>query len=271
MFTRYEGKAWDEHFLPRLTYQEVKALKKGDALVVLPIGAVEQHGAHLPVATDMLIGEASITKAFEALTPGSNIWLIPPLSYGKSNEHIDFPGTLTLTAKTLQAVLEDIGDSLARSGFKKLALYNSHGGNVDLLNVMAREIHVKTGMTVFVTSSGTGNVKDVFSEEELKWGIHGGDVETSMVMAMKPEWVHMDKAVCEFPPLRDTKHIGLIGAKARLAWKVNELSYGGTAGDATKAASEKGDTVYLRSAEEMAEALEEMAAFEMDSLLKTTT
>lgn len=271
MFTRYVGKAWDDHFLPRLTYQEVKALDKEDALVVLPIGAVEQHGAHLPVATDMLIGEASITKTFEALSRGNNIWLIPPLAYGKSNEHIDFPGTLTLTSSTLQAVLEDIGDSLARSGFQKLVLFNSHGGNLDLLQVMAREIHVKTGMAVFVTSSGTSNIKDVFTEEELKWGIHGGDVETSMVMAMKPGWVHMDKAVCEFPPLKNTKYIGLAGAKVRLAWKVNELSVGGTAGDATKATPEKGNVVYARSAEEMAEALEEMAAFDLEALLKTTT
>lgn len=271
MFSRYTGRAWDEQFLPRLTHEEVEALDKEDALVVLPIGAVEQHGSHLPVATDMLIGEASITKAFEALPPNSNIWLIPPLSYGKSNEHIDYSGTVTLSAKTLQAVLEDIGASLHRSGFRKLVLYNSHGGNVDLLNMMAREIHVETGMAVFVTSSGSPNVTDLFTEKELKWGIHGGDVETSMVMATKPDWVHMNRAVCEFPPLEDGGTIGLAGAKVRLAWKINELTDGGTAGDATLASAEKGMAVIDRSAVEMAEALLEMARFQIGERTKERT
>ncbi|PYZ94756.1 creatininase [Salipaludibacillus keqinensis] len=267
MFTRFEGKAWEEKFLPRLSYKEVEELNKEDALIILPIGAVEQHGSHLPLMTDSLISEASITKTMEHVAPDSNIWLIPPLSYGKSNEHVDFPGTISLSSTHLQGIILDIARSLSRSGFRRLVLYNSHGGNVDLLNMVAREIHIETDMMVFITSSGSSNIGDIFTEEELEWGIHGGDVETSMVMAVKPSWVHEELRTSEFPPIKDHAYLSLKN-KVRVAWKINDLSKGGTAGDATKATAEKGEIVLLRSAEEMAEALEEMATFEISHLLE---
>lgn len=267
MFMRYEGKAWEEHFLPRLTYKQVQEMDKENALIILPIGAVEQHGSHLPLMTDALIGEASIARTMEYVAPESNIWLIPPLAYGKSNEHLDFPGTITLSASNLQNVIIDIARSLNRSGFRRLLLYNSHGGNLDLLNMTAREIHIETGMMVFITSSGSENISDMFSEEELEWGIHGGDVETSMVMAVKPEWVRQEFLTKEFPPLKNFKYVSL-KKKVRVAWKINDISMSGIAGDSTKASPEKGEVVFTRSAEEMAKAMEEICAFEVDQLEK---
>ncbi|WP_416148675.1 creatininase family protein [Salipaludibacillus sp. HK11] len=267
LFTRYEGNAWEEYFLPRLSFKEVQEMDKENALIVLPIGAVEQHGSHLPLMTDSLIGEASITKTMEYLTPDSNIWLIPPLSYGKSNEHLDFPGTISLSSANLQGVIIDIARSLSRSGFRRLVLFNSHGGNIDLLNMVAREIHIETEMMVFITSSGSADKSDIFTEEELKWGIHGGDVETSMIMAVKPSWVREEYLTAEFPPLKEFDYLSLKG-KVRIAWKINDLSKSGIAGNATKATPKKGEIVFIRSAEEMAIALKEMAEFEIEQLLE---
>lgn len=108
--------------------------------------------------------------------------------------------------------------------------------------MVAREIHIETGMMVFITSSGSADTTDVFSEEELKWGIHGGEVETSVIMAVKPSWVREDYLTAEFPPLKDFNYLSL-KSKVRVAWKINDLSKSGIAGDATKATPEKGEIV----------------------------
>src|SRR5690606_19187439 len=138
-FLRYEGKAWNERFLPRMTFQQVEQLAKEDAVVILPIGSVEQLGPHMPLMTDALIGEALLTQAFEMLPQEAPLWLLPPIAYGKSNEHIGFAGTISLSAATLEAVLKDIAQSVKNSGFRKLLLFNTHGGNVDLMNVVIRD------------------------------------------------------------------------------------------------------------------------------------
>ncbi|WP_052329733.1 creatininase family protein [Thermicanus aegyptius] len=142
-------------FLPRLTSRQVKELPKENALVILPIGAIEQHGPHLPVMTDSLIGEAILTKALEKTKKNLPIWLLPPISYGKSNEHIGFAGTISLSAETLIGIVTDIAVGLRSSGFKKLLLFNTHGGNVDLLHFVSREIYLSTGLILFNFSPGS--------------------------------------------------------------------------------------------------------------------
>lgn len=265
---RYEGAAWEKHFLPRLTYAEVEAMDKTDALVILPVGAVEQHGSHLPLMTDTLIGEALITRTLERLPETANVWLLPPVSYGKSNEHLDFAGTISLSASTLQSIITDIAASLQRSGFRRLMLFNTHGGNVDLLNLVSREIRVQTGLMVFYVNPHSLDAdKDLVTAEEHEYGIHGGDIETSLVLAFKPGWVRMGKLVCEIPAVTDYKYLTMEG-RIRFAWKMSDISRSGIAGDATQATAAKGELMAERIASELALALEEIRHFDIDRIVQ---
>lgn len=263
MFSRYEGQAWDERLLARLTSLQVQQMRKEDALVVLPLGATEQHGPHLPLLTDALIGEYVLTRAMELLPPHSNVWLLPPLAYGKSNEHLGFAGTMSLSAATLHAVLSDIADSVHQSGFRRLLLFNTHGGNTDLCHVAAREIRARTGLMVFyVSPGGFQPASGLISSEEQAFGIHGGDAETSMVMAIKPGWVHNELRVEEMPDLSGCRFLTLEGG-IRFAWVMSDISESGIAGDATRANKEKGEEMLRRSAAALAEALLEICSFEI--------
>ncbi|MBW4079797.1 creatininase family protein [Paenibacillus sp. S150] len=266
MYLRNQGAAWEERFLPRLTSKQVLELPKDHALVILPIGAVEQHGPHLPVYTDTLIGEATLTQALEKIGPDKQIWLLPPVPYGKSNEHIGLPGTISLSAPTLHGVVMDIAESLKASGFRRLLLFNTHGGNVDLLNTAAREIRIKTGLIVFYLFPGNLDVAgDLMGAEELEYGIHGGDYETSIVMSVKPAWVQEEYLVNETPNMSQFKFLTLEG-KIRFAWKMSDISASGIAGDATAATPEKGHIIQERITDILGEALAELCEFEMDNV-----
>lgn len=263
MFTRYEGAAWEERFLPRLTSKQIRDMPKENALVILPIGAVEQHGPHLPVMTDALIGEATLTLALERLPADAQVWLLPPIAYGKSNEHLGLPGTVSISAATLQGLVTDIAASLKLSGFGKLLLFNTHGGNVDLLNVVSREIRIAHDMTVFYLSpSSLGAADDVIDPDELAYGIHGGDYETSIVMAIKPDWVQNQWLVSELPNVGDKRFLTLEGT-IRFAWRMADISKTGICGDATKATAAKGEIIQERVADILAEALAELCEFDV--------
>ncbi|TDG00538.1 creatininase family protein [Paenibacillus piri] len=258
------GKAWDRCFFPRLSKLEVEQLRKDDALMVLPVGAVEQHGPHLPVFTDTLISETVLTEAFEQLPYDANIWLLPAVPYGKSTEHLGHPGTISLSATTLMAVVMDIAKSLRQSRFEKLVLVNTHGGNADLLNMMAREIRIETGMAVFrLDPGGLGSVDEWIAPDEKKYGIHGGDVETSLVLAAQPDWVRMELAPAEFPRFPESRFLQL--RNKAFAWVMNDLSRSGISGDASRATAEKGEAMVKRYGEHVAAALLEMARFDMES------
>ena len=263
---RYSGIAFEKKFLPRLTTDEVKKIKKDDALIILPIGAIEQHGPHLPIYTDTLIGEGLLHQAFEILDEDENIWVLPPLSYGKSNEHLNMPGTISLSAATLQAVVMDIAKSVHASGFKRLLLLNTHGGNHDLLNMISREIRIETGMMVFRLNPSSPQTNLLITEKEEKYGIHGGDVETSMVLDFKSNWVHTDKAPTEFVNLpENTKHLYLKGS-CYFAWIINDISISGVAGDAKQATLEKGIEINKYVSRALAEALKEMRRFDIGEI-----
>lgn len=269
MFNRYEGVAWEERFLPRLTRKQVSELPKEEALVILSVGAVEQHGDHMPVMTDSLIGEATLTQALEKVSPEHQIWVIPPISYGKSNEHLGIAGTISLSANTLHHVIMDIAESLKLSGFRRLLLLNTHGGNMDLLNVVSREIRIKTGLMVFyLMPGGMHNAKDLFTADELEYGIHGGDYETSIVMAIKPDWVQNEFAANEIPNMKVYDYLTMEG-KIRFAWVMNDISASGIAGDATLATKEKGKLVMEQITDVLAKALVELSKFEITDVKKS--
>jgi len=263
VFNRYEGAAWEERFLPRLTSAEIRDLPKTRALVILPVGAMEQHGPHLPVMTDALIGEAVITRAMELLPKDCDVWLLPPLAYGKSNEHLDFAGTISLSAQTLLQAVMDIAAGVKRSGFRRLLLLNTHGGNQDLLLLAAREIRIATGLMVFYLSPGSlADLGDFCTEEEREFGIHAGDYETSLVMAVKPDWVRAGERTREMPDMAPYRYLTLEG-RIRFAWVMSDISESGISGDATGATAEKGEILLGRIASRLAEALKEMCAFEI--------
>lgn len=266
MFQRYEGTAWERRFLPRLTSKQIGELPKEEALVILPVGAVEQHGPHLPVMTDTLIGEATLTMTLEKLDDSAQVWLLPPVPYGKSNEHVGIPGTISLSLSSLLGVVNDVADSLHASGFGKLLLFNTHGGNVDLLNVAAREIRIRTGMTVFfISPSSLGGMEGIVGEEERRFGLHGGDYETSVVKAIKPDWVRDELAVRELPDMSRYDFLTMEG-KIRFAWKMADISASGIAGDATIATAEKGRLIMERTTDILAQALKELCAFRMSDV-----
>ncbi|QYR21759.1 creatininase family protein [Paenibacillus sp. sptzw28] len=265
MVFRYNGNAFDRRFLPRLTTREIEVMPKDEVLVVLPVGAIEQHGPHMPVYTDTLLGEALMAEAFEHLPENAPIWLIPPISYGKSTEHAEFPGTFTLSAQTLMMVLQDIAASLARSGFKKLLLFNTHGGNADLLGMMSREIRLSTGLAVYRLDPGAVRYSESFTDDEEKAsGIHAGDVETSLVMAVCPDWVHPELALREMPKFPQSTSFSF--RSKSFAWVMKDISRSGIAGDATKANPERGQAMLKKAGPLLAEALLEIAAFDMGSM-----
>lgn len=260
--SRYQGVAFEDRFLPRLTSKQIKEMPKEDALLVLPIGAIEQHGPHLPIYTDTLIGEGLLQLAFAHLE-NENIWLLPPVPYGKSNEHIGLAGTMTLSAATLQAVVMDIAKSVSESGFKKIVLFNSHGGNHDLLNMMAREIRIETGLLVFRLNSTAFDVtSEVISEKEQKFGIHGGEVETSMVLALKENWVQMEHSAGEFAELPEDTSIYLKGG-CYVAWLTEDISESGIAGDASLGTKKKGEEFNSKLGGKIANVLTEMSRFDL--------
>ncbi|WP_050180088.1 creatininase family protein [Domibacillus robiginosus] len=267
--SRQQQKAWQEFFLPRLTTKEIKEMNKEKGAVVLPVGAIEQHGPHLPVYTDTLIAEGMVTSVFEHFTQDDSIWLLPPIPYGKSNEHFGKPGVMTLSASTLQQVVLDIGRSIKASDFRRLVLFNTHGGNLDLLNMMAREIRIETGLMVFRMNvmDFKATLSDLYSKEELQYGIHGGDVETSIILALEEEWVHMEQAPVEFYHYKQAVDIK---GGPYAAWLIDDLSVSGISGEAAYATKEKGMETIERLGMQMADTLRQISTFEMKAFRKNS-
>ena len=144
-------KTWipDARNFAYLNWKQVDALPRESTLLVLPTAAIEQHGHHLPLATDTLINNLLLGHALRKLPADLPVYALPPVHYGKSNEHIGFPGTLSLSSATFMAVLRDLGSSLSKAGFRKLVLYNTHGGNTSLIDVMARDLRAEFGLRTF--------------------------------------------------------------------------------------------------------------------------
>jgi creatinine amidohydrolase len=255
-------------YLPYLTSPEIAALPKDKAAVVLSVASVEQHGPHLPVITDSLVGQTLLGKALERLDPSDQVWVVPPLCYGKSNEHRPWAGTLTLSAQTLAAVVRDVALSVANAGFRRLVLLNSHGGNPPVLDYIARDLHEETGMQLFsIMISRMGIQEPALDPNEAAWGMHAGDSETSWVLALAPELVHMDRIdkVGDYPRMPDgIQHLAVRGPVG-FAWLTADLSAMGVIGNPHTATAEKGHAYVAATVEKLAGVLAEIARFEMPS------
>lgn len=183
-----------------LTRLEMEAVDKEETVVLIPIGALEQHGNQCPLGTDEIISEAVARRIRETLDreiPDYPMLIFPPVPVGLSTEHVNFCGSITLKPDTFYHVLEDICRGLFRHGFKKIAMLNCHGGNTPIIQVLSRELRSELGLAVFMINCGVffGNqaVKDTVTPGNV-WDFHGGEMETSMILAERPELVKMETA-----------------------------------------------------------------------------
>ncbi len=256
----------DTRYLAHLSWPQIDALDKEDGVVLLPIGAVEQHGPHMPTLTDSLIATHMVDETLKALPPEVKAWALPPLNYGKSNEHINFPGTITLTTPTLRAVVHDIADSVARSGFRRLAFVNGHGGNVPVLQAATRDIRVDTGLMTFYLQSGIVGEADrpfELSAEEARFGFHAGETETSMVLAIDSSLVEMDKAIKHIANFPETDTPLFLFGGASAAWLADDWGQEGVFGDATIATEEKGHALIEAGVKQLAKIITAISTFEV--------
>lgn len=220
-------------------YEEFGACDPMETIAILPTAAIEQHGPHLPVGTDTLIAEGMLAELRRVVPEDLDIRILPVQAVGKSNEHLWAGGTLTFSAATALQAWVEIGLSVARAGVKKIVIVNSHGGNLDLVSILSRELRVQAGMlAVKCQWSGFGTPEGMFSDRELAFGIHGGDRETSMMLAFAPQTVDMSKAV-DTPSSAEVTPVPPIGPVS-YGWIASDLSDTGIVGEAAQATAEKG-------------------------------
>ncbi|MDZ7957838.1 MAG: creatininase family protein [Aulosira sp. DedQUE10] len=236
-----------ERFFPYLSWTDVEAMSdKENVVIIQPVGAIEQHGPHLPLIVDAAIGMGVLGKALAKLDSSIPAYALPSLDYGKSNEHWHFPGTITLSTETLTAIIMEVGDSIYRAGFRKLVLMNSHGGQPQVMQMAARDLHVKyDDFSVFplFTWRVPHITKELLTPKEAALGMHAGDAETSLMLALLPEQVKLDKAVAEYPPVQPENSLLSWEGKLPVAWVTKDISKSGVIGDATTATQEKGDRI----------------------------
>ena len=252
--------------LSELTWTEVRDLDTGSGALILPIGAIEQHGPHLSVDTDLFFADRFLDLALLRLEPDVKIWRLPILPVSKSNEHTGFPGTFWLSAQTLMAVVTDIAGGAHGAGFRRLVLWNCHGGNRALLEVLARDIRIETGLMTFqiFPPAVTPDPLAALDPREPKYGIHAGEWETSVMLALSPERVRIDRLDCAYPDFRsDTLDLEMTGAT--IGWKTSDFQESGTWGDATSASAERGRKRLEPLVERLAEVLTEIASYEIGS------
>ncbi len=243
-------------------------------VVVLPVGAVEQHGPHLPVRVDAAINAGILARALDLLADDADVLVLPPLPYGKSDEHLAFPGTLALSGETLRRVWLEIAASVKRAGARRLVFFNSHGGQMALMDIACRDIRIAHGMLAVACSwFRIADLGDLFPAAEIDHGIHGGDIETSVMLALHGDLVAMDRAE-DFVPL--TVEIEASGSsltaegKVGFGWQAQDLHPAGVCGNAAAATTEKGEAVIARAASAFARLIEDAGRFDVDRLTART-
>jgi creatinine amidohydrolase len=246
-----------------LNWKQVEALPKDRTLLILPTAAIEQHGHHLPLATDTLINNLLLGKSLEKLPAEASIYALPPICYGKSNEHIGFPGTLSVSASTFMAVLRDLGASIASAGFKKLVLYNTHGGNSSLIDVMARDLRAEFNLRVFCLYGSAGAPFTGVSKQEKTYGFHAGEIETSLLLAATPQLVDTTAYTTNY--IANIDHPELLlpeNASATFAWLTRDIAPSGVMGDPTPSTAQRGQLWIEEATTKIAAALEAMLHYE---------
>ncbi|WJV53187.1 creatininase family protein [Prodigiosinella aquatilis] len=251
-------------FLPFLSWPAIAALPdKANTVIILPTGAIEQHGPHLPCAVDSVIASGVAGHALARLPESVPAFGIPPITYGKSDEHLHFPGTLTLSGDTLLQTVLEIGESLYRAGFRKLLMINGHGGQPQVLQMAGRELRLRHGDMVLIAHDvfRVPNAADQFlSVREQQLAMHAGHGETALMLALAPEYVHMEQAVASYPPVFPCPTLS--SGRPAAAWASYDFSPSGVIGDPTDATAEQGQAILDSLADSWAQAITEVHQME---------
>jgi creatinine amidohydrolase len=257
-------------FWQDLSSGDFAALDPERTVALLPVAAIEQHGPHLPVSVDATINEGVVARLMGVAPPGTPLLVLPMQSVGKSDEHIAYPGTLTLGFETLVRVWTEIGASVARAGVRKLILLNSHGGQVAPMQVTVRELRVRHRVLAVAASWFAFGVPDgLFDAAELRHGIHAGAMETAMMLALRPDLVRRNRAHDFRPTTIDlavsSPRLASLGA-AGFGWQAQDLHPSGACGDASKATAEMGRACIDHAASALVELVREVSALPMSRL-----
>ena len=259
------------------TTTDFAQLDSSSLVAVLPVGAIEQHGPHLPLSVDADLTAGLVQACLPHLAEDAQVVFLPAQVLGYSPEHAAFAGTLTLKAETVMRLWTDIAESVAAAGVKKLVIFNSHGGQVSLMDVVARDWRARLGLLVYSVSwfnlpllDETGqDVSALFSAQEHRFGVHAGDMETSMMLALKPELVRMDQSQHFHSSAQDRAARYPIlgnGKSAKLAWQMQDYNPHGAAGNAAAATAEKGQALVQAAARSLARLLVEVQSLPADTL-----
>ena len=248
------------------------AIDPEKTIAVLPLAAIEQHGPHLPVSTDTTIMNGMLETVIARLPGDLDIRILPVQSVGKSNEHVHAPGTLTLTPLAAIQSWADLGASVSRAGVRKIVFVNSHGGNEEIMGIVARELRVALKMLAVKTSwSRFGRPAGLYSDIEDRFGIHGGDFETSVMLHFRPDLVDMDKAEDFYSSVqRAEQEFELLkptGPHA-FAWIASDLNPHGVVGEASRATAEKGRLTAEYQADGFITLLKDVRKAKLDDWLK---
>jgi creatinine amidohydrolase len=257
-----------------LSTAEFAALDMSRIVAIQPVAAVEQHGPHLPVRVDAAINEGVLDRAIRRLRPETQALVLPAMPVGKSNEHVQFPGTLTLSYETLGRAWFEIAESVARTGCRKLIFFNSHGGQPQLIDIVCRELRVRLGMFAVACSwFSTIDVSDLIDEHERIHGIHAGRIETSMMLHLHPDLVDMAKAQdfeSAASAIAQNHSVLRVEGTVGFGWQSQDLNRFGACGDASGADAELGSKLVDRAADALANLIVEVERYPLDNLTAKT-
>ena len=269
----HNPQALASHRWSELSTRDFAALDPARTVAVLPLGATEQHGPHLPLSVDSVLVDGVVNAALGHLASTDPVLVLPTQTVGLSTEHTAFAGTLHLSPQTLIQLWCDIGASVARAGVKKLLMFNAHGGNVGLMDVVARELRAQHGLIVYSSSWYNlpldADVMNQFSVDEHRFGIHAGDIETSMMLALSPDHVNMAKAQNFASASQDrAKQYAVLGngKSAKLGWHMQDYNPQGAAGNASAATAAKGEALVHSAGEQLALLLKELVALPLSTV-----
>jgi len=253
-----------------MTWPEFREVDFDRAVALMPVAAIEQHGHHLPVSVDADLNAGIIEVAAGKLPAGVPVYVLPQLPIGKSNEHSAYPGTLTLGVQTLIALWTDVAESVLRAGFRRLVLFNSHGGQPQIADVVVRDLRVRHGaLAVSANSYALGTPEGLFDADEEAFGIHAGDIETSMMMYLRGDAVRTG-LLGNFPSVgeaieRDHEVLRLEGPVG-MGWMTQDVNPTGAIGNAGVATAAKGALAVDYAAERLARLLCEVSAYPLTAL-----
>jgi creatinine amidohydrolase len=260
-------------FWADLSTRDFARLDPAATVAVLPLGATEQHGPHLPLSVDQTLADGIIAAALPQLPAPLPVLFLPTQAVGYSPEHTGFAGTLTVSAPTLIATWTELGACVAAAGVKKLLMFNTHGGQVSLMDIVARELRTRHGLIVYSCSWWNLPLGDdamaPFGADEQRFGVHAGDLETSLMLALRPQLVDMAQAK-DFPSSSRERAQALPilgdGRSAKLGWAMQDYNPEGAAGNAAAATAGKGAKLLEAAARQLALLLQELSALPLTTV-----